>query len=407
MTNLGVIKISYLPSMKKLLLPILLLSLTKAIAQTPEEIHQRAILVDTHNDVLSNEIIQGFDIGKLQPRDVSNLDLVRAKQGGLDAQVFSIWCGPQYGKGTAFKFANREIDSLYALIARYPDKITLVRNSAQLEKAVKEKKMAALIGVEGGHMIEDRMDYIDSLHKRGMCYLTLTWNNSTSWASSAADETTRRDGLKHIGLTDYGRQIIHHLNDLGVMIDLSHPGEQTFYDVLATTNKPVIASHSCAYSINPFRRNLKDDQLKALAKNGGVVFVNFYSGFVDSTFDKKASHFLTVHKTELDSLTKIYNDEDLATDRLFNIYKTESDQMRPPLTLLIKHIDYIAKLIGVDHVGIGSDFDGAPSYPLGMDDVTDYPKITAELLKLGYTEKDIDKILGGNFLRVLKANTGK
>ena len=166
-------------------------------------------------------------------------------------------------------------------------------------------------------------------------------------------------------------------------------------------------THSCAYSINPFRRNLKDDQLKALAKNGGVVFVNFFSGFVDSSFFKKYDHFLAVHKTELDSLTKIYNDEDLAADRLCNIHKSEADLMRPPLSLLIKHIDYIAKLIGVDHVGIGSDFDGAPSYPMGMDDVTDYPKITAELLKLGYTEKDIDKILGGNFLRVLKANTGK
>jgi membrane dipeptidase len=393
--------------MKKILFLPLLLLIAKTYGQTREHLHQHAILVDTHNDVLSNEIITGFDIGKLQPKDVSNLDLVRAKQGGLDAQVFSIWCGPQYGKGTAFKFANREIDSLYALIARHPDKITLVRNSAQLENAVKEKKMAALIGVEGGHMVEDRMDYIDALAKRGMCYLTLTWNNSTSWASSAADETTNRAGLKHIGLTDYGKQIIRHLNELGVMIDLSHPGEQTFYDVLATTTKPVIASHSCAYALNPFRRNLKDAQLKALAKNGGVVFVNFYSGFVDSTFDKKASAFLKIHKTELDSLTKIYNDVDLATDKLFSIHKSESDAMRPPLSLLIKHIDYIAKLIGVDHVGIGSDFDGAPSYPLGMDDVADYPKVTTELLKLGYTESDIDKILGGNFLRVLKANTGK
>jgi membrane dipeptidase len=393
--------------MKKLLLPLLLLLITKTYSQNPMEIHQHAILVDTHNDVLSNEVIEYFDIGKLQSKDISNFDLVRAKTGGLDAQVFSIWCGPQYGKGTAFAFANREIDSLYALIARYPGKITLVRNSAQLEKAVKEKKMAAMIGVEGGHMVEDRMDYIDSLAKRGMCYLTLTWNNSTSWASSAADETTHRDSLKHVGLTAYGKQIIRHLNELGVMIDLSHPGEQTFYDVLATTTKPVIASHSCAYALNPFRRNLKDDQLKALAKNGGVVFVNFYSGFVDSTFDKKATYFLTVHKAELDSLTKVYNDIDLATDRLFKIHKTESDAIRPPLSLLIKHIDYIAKLIGVDHVGIGSDFDGAPSYPMEMDDVTDYPKITAELLKIGYTEKDIDKILGGNFLRVLKANTGK
>ena len=405
--NLIVYQFSYLQIMKKLLILFLLLIAVRSYAQTPMQIHQRAILVDTHNDVLSNEIISGFDIGKLQPADVSNFDLVRAKQGGLDVQVFSIWCGPQYGKGTAFKFANREIDSLYALIARYPSKITLVRTTKELQTAVKQKKLAAMIGVEGGHMIEDRMDYIDSLAKRGMCYLTLTWNNSTSWASSAADETTHHDSLKHIGLTDYGRQIVKHLNELGVMIDLSHPGEQTFYDVLATTTKPVIASHSCAYALNPFRRNLKDDQLKALAKNGGVVFVNFFSGFVDSTFFKKNDEFLAAHKVELDSLTKIYNDEDLATDKLFVIHKKETDAIRPPLSLLIKHIDYIAKLIGVDHVGIGSDFDGAPSYPSGMSDVTDYPKITAELLKLGYSEKDIDKILGGNFLRVLKANKGE
>jgi membrane dipeptidase len=385
------------------LLPLLLL--TAARAQNPMEIHQRAILVDTHNDALSNELITKLDIGQLQT--TGNLDLVRSKEGGLDAQVFSIWCGEDYGKGTAFKFANREIDSLYALIARYPSKITLVRNSKELQAAVKQKKLAALIGVEGGHMIEDRMDYIDSLAKRGMCYLTLTWNNSTSWASSTRDETLHKNTLAHAGLTDFGKQVVHHLNDLGVMIDLSHPGEQTFYDVLATTTKPVIASHSCAYALNPVFRNLKDDQLKAIAKNGGVVFVNFYSGFVDSTYAKKASRFLHEHRAEMDSLIKIYHDHDLANIRLNQIYKSESDKVRPPLSELIHQIDYIAKLIGVDHVGIGSDFDGAESYPLGMDDVRDYPKITAELLKLGYTEKDIDKILGGNFLRVLKANTGK
>src|SRR6185312_14908324 len=354
--------------MKKLLLPLFLLLLNQTYAQTPMQIHQRAILVDTHNDFLSNELITHFDGGKLQA--TGNFDLVRAKEGGLDVQVFSIWCGPQYGKGTAFKFANREIDSLYALINRYPNRIALVRNAAQLERAVKQGKLAAMIGVEGGHMIEDRMDYIDSLAKRGMCYLTLTWNNSTSWASSATDETLHRDSLKHIGLTEFGKQIVHHLNDLGVMIDLSHPGEQTFYDVLATTTKPVIASHSCAYALNPFRRNLKDDQLKALAKNGGVVFVNFYSGFVDSTYTRKQNRFLRAHKTELDSLERVYHDRDLAAIRLNALHKAES-------------------------------------YPLGMDDVSDYPKITAELLKLGYTEKDIDKILGGNFIRVLKANTGK
>jgi len=401
-----VVKITYLQTMKKLplLLP-LLLTIISSCSQKGTESQKTPLLVDTHNDILSSELITHEDMGKLQTD--GNFDLVRAKEGGLSAQVFSIWCGPQYGKGTAFKMANREIDSLYAVLKRYPDKITLVHDSTELVTAVSQNKLAALIGVEGGHMIEDRMDYIDSLAKRGMCYLTLTWNNSTSWASSAADETTHPDSLKHIGLTDYGKQIVHHLNDLGVMIDLSHPGEKTFYDVLATTKKPVIASHSCSYTIDPFRRNLKDAQLKALAKNGGVVFVNFFSGFVDSTFFKKYDEFLTKHKAEHDSLAKVYNDDDLAVDKLFVIHKTETDRMRPPLSLLIKHIDYIAKLIGVDHVGIGSDFDGAPSYPVGMDDVRDYPKIAVELKQIGYSDGDIAKIFGGNFLRVLKANKGK
>jgi len=394
--------------MKKLLLPLLLLLIVKASAQNAQEIHQKAILVDTHNDALSNELITKADLSKRQT--IGNLDLPRAKEGGLDVQVFSIWCGAEYGNGTAFNFANREIDSLYALIKRNPGKMVLVRNSAELKKAVAKGEFAAMIGVEGGHMIEDRMDYIDALTKRGMRYLTLTWNNSTSWSTSAADETHHRDSLLkagHIGLSDYGKQIVHHLNDLGVMVDVSHVGEQTFYDVIATSTKPVIASHSCAYALNPNQRNMKDDQLKALAKNGGVVFVNFYSGFVDSTYARKARYFMRAHRAELDSLTKVYHDHDLAIIRLNVLHKEESDQVRPPLSMLIKHIDYIAKLIGVDHVGIGSDFDGAESYPLGMDDVTDYPKITEELLKLHYSEADIDKILGGNFIRVLKANTGK
>jgi membrane dipeptidase len=391
--------------MKKPLLLVTLLLTIGAYAQNAREIHNKAILVDTHNDVISNELITKADLSKRQT--TGNFDLVRANEGGLDVQLFSIWCGEDYGEGTAFKFANREIDSLYALIKRNPGKMVLVRNAEELEKAVAQKKFAAMIGVEGGHMIENRMDYVDALARRGMCYLTLTWNNSTSWASSARDETHHRDSLKHIGLTDYGKQIVHHLNELGVMVDVSHVGEQTFYDVIATSTKPVIASHSCAYALNPNQRNMKDAQLKALAKNGGVVFVNFYSGFVDSSYAKKESRFMREHKTELDSLVKIYHDNDLARIRLNVIYKSESDHIRPPLGILIKHIDYIAKLIGADHVGIGSDFDGAESYPLGMDDVTDYPKITEELLKLNYSRADIDKILGGNFIRVLKANTGK
>jgi membrane dipeptidase len=391
--------------MKKLLLPLLLLFVATAIAQDVQKIHQNAILIDTHNDALANQLITKADLGKLQK--TGNFDLVRAKQAGLDVQVFSVWCGDQYGNGTAYAFANREIDSLDALIKRNPDKMVLVRTSKELKDAVKQKKLAAMIGVEGGHMIEGRLNYIDSLYKRGMAYLTLTWNNSTAWASSARDETLHSDTLKHTGLTDLGKQVVRKLNKLGVMIDLSHPGEQTFKDVLAITTKPVIASHSCAYALNQHRRNLKDYQLRAIAKNGGVVFVNFYSGFLDSTYNNRHEAYLLKHKTELDSLIKIYNDYDLASIRLNAINKTEADAFRPPLSLLIKHIDYMVKLMGVDYVGIGSDFDGAESYPLGLDSVTDYPKITAELIKIGYSEVNINKILGGNFIRVLKANKGE
>jgi membrane dipeptidase len=282
---------SFMRVMKRFLLLPLLMLIVSASAQNAAQIHQKAILVDTHNDILSNILITKQDVGKLQT--TGNFDLVRARQGGLDGQIFSVWCGEEYGKGTAYAFANREIDSLYALIARYPNKMTLVHNSAELLKAVKQKKMAAMIGVEGGHMIEDRMDYIDSLAKRGMNYLTLTWNNSTSWATSARDEVTKKDSLKHLGLTEQGKQIVKRLNHLGVMVDVSHVGERTFYDVIATSTKPVIASHSCAYSLDPNRRNMKDDQLKALAKNGGVVFVNFYSGFVDSTYSPKVAVFFS------------------------------------------------------------------------------------------------------------------
>jgi membrane dipeptidase len=391
--------------MKNFCLILLVLCATTAYAQDADKIHQRAVLIDTHNDALSNQIITGADLAKQQK--IGNFDLVRAKQGGLDVQVFSVWCDEKYGNGQAYAMANREIDSLYSLVKRNPDKMVLARNSAQLQSGLKQNKFVAMIGVEGGHMIEDRLDYLDSLAKRGMRYMTLTWNNSTTWATSARDETRRRAQLPHLGLTDLGKQVVHRMNDLGVMVDISHVGEQTFYDVLATTTKPVIASHSCVYTLNPNQRNLKDDQLKAVAKNGGVVFMNFYSGFVDSTYARKAGTFMRAHRPELDSLVNIYKDRDLANIRLSELHAAEAAQIRPPLSMLIKHIDYMVKMIGADHVGIGSDFDGSESFPLGLDDVRDYPKVTAELLKIGYSEKDIDKILGGNFMRVLKANEVK
>jgi membrane dipeptidase len=189
-----------------------------------------------------------------------------------------------------------------------------------------------------------------------------------------------------------------------MMVDVSHIGEKTFWDVISTTTKPVIASHSSVYALCPVFRNLKDDQIRAIAKNGGVIQVNFYSGFLDSMFFKKVESFVKLHIAEHDSLAAMKKPEYLIQDYFSKKYKAEYENMRPPLSLLLDHIDYIAKMVGVDYIGLGSDFDGIDSSPQGLDGVEDYPKITEGLLKRGYTEKDIDKILGGNFLRVFKAN---
>ena len=366
-------------------------------AQSAKQIHDKAIVVDTHGDILFNQIKSGIDIGKLQK--TGNFDLVRAKQGGLDVQVFSIWCDEKGG----YDVANQEIDSLYSLIKRYPEKIALVRNADELEKAVKANKMAAMIGVEGGHMIENRLDYMEKLAQRGMIYLTLTWNNSTPWASSAAEETSGKVKKENAGLSAFGKQVVHKLNDLGVLVDLSHVGEQTFFDAIKESSKPILVSHSCVYTLNAVPRNLKDEQIKAVGKNGGVISLNFYSGFLDSTYNTKQKTFFAKYEEELKSLSAKYGRSN-AMDTLIALHPKDADATRPSIEILIDHIDYIVKMIGVDHVGLGADFDGAESFPLGINSVADYPKITAALLKRGYKADEVTKILGGNFVRLLKAN---
>lgn len=368
-----------------------------SLAQTFQKIHQQAIVVDTHGDILFNQIKSGIDIGKLQK--TGNFDLVRAKQGGLDVQVFSIWSDETGG----YAIANQEIDSLYSLIKRYPDKIVLVKNAAELEKAVATKKLAAMIGVEGGHMIENSLENLDKLAKRGMIYMTLTWNNSTMWASSATDETSKKIRPENAGLNNFGKQVIHKMNELGVIVDLSHVGVKTFFDAIAVTNKPVLVSHSCVYALNPVPRNLNDEQIKAIGKNGGVISLNFYAGFLDSTYNTKQKVFLTKYADELKILSARYGRSN-AIDTLISLHKKDADATRPSIEKLIDHIDYIVKLIGVDYVGLGADFDGAEAFPLGINSVADYPKITNALIKRGYKPNEITKILGGNFLRVLKAN---
>ena len=373
------------------------------MAQSYEKIHEKAIVVDTHNDIL----MKCVDDGMVFDTDLSgktHTDLARWKKGGLDVQVFSVFCDGE--KINPFRYANRQMDSLDAVAARNPDKIVKVDGTAGLLKVVRQHKIAALFGVEGGHMIENDLDKLDSLYKRGARYLTLTWNNSTDWATSAADETLKKD-LSHKGLTDFGKQVVHRMNQLGMLVDVSHVGEQTFWDVIKITTKPIIASHSSVYNLCHHQRNLKDDQIKAIAKNGGVIQINFNPGFIDSSFAKKETDFFEQHKTEKDSLVKNGMNDWNVEDYLFIKYAAEINAMRPALSILIQHIEYIINLVGVDYVGLGSDFDGITITPQQLDGVNDYPLITKALVEKGYGKKDIDKILGGNFLRVLKANEKK
>ncbi len=391
--------------MKTLLLSLVALftACLPAASQRYLSIHRRAILADTHNDVLSTVTMKGMNVDD-DLTGKTHTDLARLRTGGVDIQVFSIFCNEKFGKDTAFVFANIEIDSLYAIVARHPSTLMMVRNPAELQQSLATKKIACMIGVEGGHMIENHIGYLDSLFRRGARYMTLTWNNSTEWASSAADESSNKLPFGQKGLTDSGKQIVRHMNDLGMMVDLSHVGEQTFWDAIGIVTKPVIVSHSCAWSLCPVPRNLKDDQIRAIGKNGGVIHVNFYSGFLDSNFATKKKAFLSAHQAEKDSLDALkwagYETEEFLAKK----YPAEAENLRAPLSLLIDHIDHMVQLIGVDHVGLGSDFDGIEAPPLGLNGVQDFPLVTKALLDRGYSTSDVRKILGENFIRVFKAN---
>jgi len=380
-------------------------------AQQSRKWHFKSILIDTHNDIPQKAVEKELSFDQ-DLKNKSHSDLNRMKAGGVDAQFFSIWCDGNEAK--PYALANRQIDSVLAWTNRNPGSMVQAFTTGDIRKIAKQKKLAVLMGVEGGHMIENDLAKLEALYKRGVRYMTLTWNNSTDWATSALTETSPptplhkvergEDSVRRKGLTDFGKQIVRRMNELGMLVDLSHVGEQTFYDVIATATRPVLISHSCVYTLCPHRRNLKDDQIKAVAKNGGVIHLNFYSGFVDPAFEERSDAFTARHKTEMDSLIKINPEPYFMQVYLFEKYPEEVKSLRPPLSLLIDHLDYIVKLAGVDHVGLGSDFDGVNSLPAGLEGVEDFPKITEELVKRGYSKKDIRKILGGNLLRMFAVN---
>jgi membrane dipeptidase len=369
-------------------------------ASFAQDIHFKSILVDTHNDCLTACIEKKVSLDS-DLTGINHSDLARFKKGGVDYQLFSVWCDGE--KAKPYEWAMREMDSLYAVAARNPEKIVIAKSWKEIQKALKEGKLVAQFGVEGGHMIENDLAKLNTFYDRGVRYMTLTHNNSTSWASSHADEKNPEyKGNK--GLSDFGKEIVQRMNQLGMIVDVSHVGEATFWDVIKTTTKPIIASHSNAYSICPVSRNLKDEQIIAIGKNGGVIHLNFYSAFVDIDFWQKDVTFRKKHAAEIDSLLKSGMQTEYAFTVISDKYAEESNAIKPDLEQLMKHFDHIVKLIGVDHVGLGSDFDGINSAPKQLKTVVDYPLFTQALIARGYSDKDISKVLGGNFLRVYKAN---
>lgn len=387
-----------------LLLNILLDGVLSAQSTPPVPEHVRlfhfnSVVADAHNDVLQR-ILAGEDILKRTTKGHS--DLPRFKDGGIDIQVFSIWVPPGNKSKAYFSQANEQIDSIESVVRRSNGQVVLVRDFKQISAALAENRFIAMLGMEGSHPIGGDLSKLDHFFNRGVRYITITWNNSTEWASSAQDESARSSLSKKKGLTQFGRKAIGRMNDLGIIVDVSHVGERTFWDIIKTSTKPVIASHSSVWKLCPHRRNLKDDQLVAIAKTGGVVFINFLPDFIDSTFSIKDRRLRALHQKWSDSLRIAWKGNQSTLDSTISaIFEKNHQMIRPPLSKLVDHFDYAIKLMGVEHVGIGSDFDGINTTPLEMDDVTFLPKLTEALLDRGYLQADVRKVLGENFLRVV------
>ena len=384
-----------------LLIIFLVIFIQKTYNKDADAVHHQAFVADTHNDVLMRSMM-GQNILTELPE--SHSDLVKFKKGGVDLQVFSVWVSPsEIDPEEYYNYANATITQLEYLCSRVPDQWAIPYNYQDIIYNDQHDILSCMIGVEGGHVIENDLSKLDALYDRGMRYLSLTWNNSTNWATSAKDETEKGDSLMFAGLTNFGQQVVRRCNDLGVMIDISHAGEQTFWDVLKISTKPIIASHSSVYTLCPHFRNLKDEQLLALEKNNGVVFVNFYPAYIDSTFSEKGKKIRQDFQPQLDSLAGIFEPESNELWYAENaLLEPSLSAAAPDLDDVIDHIDYIADLIGVDHVGLGADWDGVEVLPVGIENIAKLPSLTKKLIERGYSQRDIRKILGGNFKRVFK-----
>jgi membrane dipeptidase len=367
----------------------------------PIDIHRRAIAIDLHADTTQRMLDEGVDLSRRLPD--GHLDSVRAMEGGLDAQFFSIWVEPElYGAGGpgAIKRADAQIAAVRELTVKHPEMWAMAVSAAEVRRIAGERKLAALLGLEGGYAIDDRIENVERYYNMGVRYMSPAWTVSTDWAGSSGDEAGKTRGL-----SEFGKQVIREMNRLGMMVDVSHVSDKTFWDIIATSSKPVIATHSACRAIANVPRNLDDEMIRALAKTGGVVCVIFYPPFLEPGWSALKDKV----DVEIAPLVKRASEEEkgdiahkkLARDR---VRREEFLKRLPPVsvTRIVDHIDHIVKLVGIDHVGIGSDFDGIQASVSDLSNVSELPNLTRELLKRGYTQSDVEKILGGNVLRVME-----
>ena len=367
---------------------------------------QRAVVIDGHCDTVGAILRDGYDISIRNDRH--HIDIPRMIEGGMNGQFFACFVSPGEDASSWVHSTLQMIDALHC-VAERDIRFVIASGAQDILNAKKDGKIACLPAIEGGHAIMDDMALLRMYHRLGVRYITLTWNNSNNWAdSSEPDQSHYGDIPHHGGLTDFGNEVIREMNRLGLIVDLSHAHEDTFWDVIEISTKPVIASHSCCYALNPHHRNLKDEQLRALAKNGGVLGINYFAGFVSQEYLKLSEPLWKEAREKMIELNEKYKDdsETLRAERMKLFQSMRERLPKVPLSALIDHIDHAVKIAGVDHVGLGSDFDGISAAPEKINDVTDIVWIVVELRKRGYSEVDIRKILGENFLRVIRANVG-
>ncbi len=367
------------------------------IAERAKKLHAGAIVLDTHVDTPQRLLFEKFDLAK---RDAEgHLDIPRMREGGLNAVFMSIWTPSQLNGPQGVKRALDLIDAVREQVRRHPQDLALATTAEDVRRARARGQIAVLMGIEGGHLIDDDLGLLRIYAVLGVRYLTLTHGSNTNWADSSTDDP------KHNGLTPFGRSVVRELNRLGVLADISHVSDKTFYDVLATSRAPLIASHSSCRALCDHERNMTDDMIRALAKKGGVIQINYNTGFLSQEYAdarRRINQELKARDAEAD---KRYggNQADLirAHERIRRELTAAGKLPRVSWEKIVEHIDHVVKLVGVDYVGLGSDFDGA-TMPEGMEDCSKLERITEALLRKGYAEADILKILGGNTLRVLE-----